>query len=381
LNRSFCTQAWNSFGVRTYGGMSICPHMNYLANNDNIADISPQDFRTSSHVVKIRQDMLEGNPVEACNGCSYRDMYNQKNYELKETIIKSQEVSPQKLTSLRLDLGNSCNLMCPTCGIHGSSNWEKVIRKVISKQFINMKFDWAQKLNWEQNPYNLLSEIEELTFSGGEPLVINECTQILKTLIGMGRASQVNLYYITNGTIVPDQFVEIWGHFKSVTIFLSIDAVGGRYEFLRSPAKWNEIQKNIHTFLKLPIQIQVNFSQSISIFNFFHLIEYSEWLEAIKETYPERNIQLLANPIVNPIYLTLSSFTSIKKKEAIEWLESNKLKMQSIDVSSLIENLLESLYQSDQEILSNRQIFLKTFLSNTEFDLSVLFPELLLTEF
>jgi organic radical activating enzyme len=380
LSRSFCTQPWTSFGVRTYGGMSICPHMNYLANNDNIADISPQDFRMSSHVVEIRQDMLDGKSVEACNGCSYRDMYNQKNRDLKETILKNQEILPQKLTSLRLDLGNNCNLMCPTCGIHGSSNWEKIIRSVISKQFINMKFDWAQKLNWEENPYNLLCEVEELTFSGGEPFLIDECTQILKTLIKMGRASQISLYYITNGTIVPDKFVQIWSQFKSVTIFLSIDAIENRYEFLRNPAKWSEVKKNIDAFLKLPSQIQINFSQSISIFNFFHLIEYSEWLEETKKAYPERKILLHANPIMNPEYLTIASFSSAKKKEAKSWLENNKHKILNVDVSSLRKYLLESLPLSDQEIFNNRQVFLKTFLSNTTFNVAEIFPELSATE-
>lgn len=376
MSKSFCIQPWISFGVRTYGGMCICPEMNYVNDAANISEITPEEFRTSPAVVKIRQDMIAGKPIEACRGCGLRDTLNLIQPELKEVIIESKNIAPQKLSRLRLDLGNHCNLMCPTCGIHGSSNWEKVVRPITKNQFSHMKFDWSQKLRWEENPYELLSEIEDLTFSGGEPLIIKECADVLKKLIDMGKASEVKLHYITNATIKPDDFVDLWSHFKSVDLSLSVDATGSRYEFLRSPAKWVDTEKNIHSYLNLPPHITIHISQHVSIFNLYHLCEYSDWFEKLKNKYPWRTIVLNSTPIANPSYLTLASFSNAQKEQAITWLENNAPSLLNMDVTSLTGALLKSLDESHLETLYKRKVFIKTFLKNSAFDMDKIFPEL-----
>lgn len=374
MSDSFCVQPWISLGVRTYGSLCVCPHMDYQIRTANISELSPQDFRSSKDVEVIKQDMLAGKTVAACHGCKFKEAINEKHHDLKTEILISQDLAPKELKSLRLDLGNHCNLMCPTCGIHGSSNWEKVVRALLPEQFSDLRFDWPKDLAWSEDPYSLFSEVSDLTFSGGEPFLIDGCTEILKKLVSMKRAPEISLSYATNSTVNPESLVDLWSNFKEVNLNLSIYATGDRYEFLRTPAKWNEVEKNIHSFMQLPANMNVRILCHLSIMNFFHLKEFINWFRDLKKRYPEKNAVLQINPISNPSYLSLSSFSDDMKVKCKEWLIENKNAYPELDVTILSEMLsIESKVESETQ---KRKVFFKTFLKHAHFDLPKIFPEL-----
>jgi hypothetical protein len=377
LNQSFCVKPWISLALRTYGGLSVCPHMSYQIHHPHISEIDPKDFRESPSVIKIKQNMLAGIAIPACQGCKLSDVYNRINCDLVNEIQSENFIQSKQIQYLRLDFSNKCNLMCPTCGIHGSSNWEKVIREKSPNQFSHMTFDWAQKINWTENPFELLNDVIDLTFSGGEPLLMKECHQILEKAITIGRSSQITLNFISNATIDPSEYLKYWSHFKHINIWLSIDAIGARYNFLRNPSTWDSILEKVHSYLSLPDFVSIKILQSVSIFNFFHMVDFVSWVNETQKIFPQKKIEIRMSPIENPSYFSISSFSDQNKIEALKFLSANRDYIPSSERRSLKEALDLKLNEQRNEMLFKRKIFMKEFSLHAQYDLKTTFPELI----
>ncbi len=258
--------------------------------------------------------------------------------------------------------------MCPTCGIHGSSNWEKVIREILPEHKNVLTFDWPQKHPIKPH---LLENVLDITFSGGEPMMIEESEKTLRQIVSSNRAKEVSVHYVTNATIDPTPFIPLWQEFKKVVLELSIDGTGNVFEFLRSPAKWNEVEKNIHRFLELPANCRIVILNHISIFNFFHLEEYLEWFRSLEKKYPDREIQLKLMPVENPAYFSLGSFPDELKVKALKWLTENHSLHPDLPE---FRNQFESGSISESELRYQRKIFLNTYKRYGNFNMAETFP-------
>jgi hypothetical protein len=377
LNQSFCVKPWISLAIRTYGGLSICPHMSYQIQHQHISAIDPNDFRESPSVIKIRQDMLAGIKVPACHGCKLSDLYNRLHRDQVDTIQSEKLINSRKIQYLRLDFSNKCNLMCPTCGIHGSSNWEKIIREKSPNQFTPMTFDWAQKINWTENPFDVLNDVIDITFSGGEPLIMKECQQMLEKAISIGRSSEITLNFVSNATVDPIDYLKYWSQFKHVNIWLSLDATGDRYNFLRNPSTWDSIHNKVLSYLSLPNFVSIKILQSVSIFNFFHMVDFVAWVNATQKNFPQKKIEIRMNPIETPSYFSISSFSDQNKIDALKFLNANCDDIPSSDRQSLFAALELKFKEQRNDVLFKRKIFLKEFSLHAQFDLKETFPELI----
>ena len=58
---------------------------------------------------------------------------------------------------------------------------------------------------------------------------------ILEKCVEFGIAKDITLAYNTNGSIFPQDKIELWEQFKKVEIFVSIDDISERFEYIRFP--------------------------------------------------------------------------------------------------------------------------------------------------
>jgi hypothetical protein len=96
-----------------------------------------------------------------------------------------------------------------------------------------------------------------------------------------GYAQNIEIHYNTNTTVIPKLGLELWPHFKSVEIALSIDDVGDRFEYQRYGAKWKETLANLDKFKKLRRQSNNTTLQicvTVNTLNIYYLDELCAWM-------------------------------------------------------------------------------------------------------
>jgi MoaA/NifB/PqqE/SkfB family radical SAM enzyme len=134
----------------------------------------------------------------------------------------------------------------------------------------------------------IADQIRYLEFTGGEPFMIEEHFDLLRSLVSAGLAPNIEIHYNTNGTQWPRDAASVWKYFKTVEIAFSIDDVGERFEYQRTNAVWAEVVENLTRFRELRnhlpnIELQV--CSTVNVFNVCYLEELSHWIETQQFDY------------------------------------------------------------------------------------------------
>src|ERR1019366_1900695 len=96
---------------------------------------------------------------------------------------------------------------------------------------------------------NLLDDLTDIEFTGGEPFMQPEHDKILDIIDSSSKdVSKLNIKYNTNGTIYNEKYINVWDKLNSVTLNMSIDDIGERFEYQRYPAKWNIVVENLRKY-------------------------------------------------------------------------------------------------------------------------------------
>ncbi len=94
--------------------------------------------------------------------------------------------------------------------------------------------------------------LRALYLTGGEPMIQMEAKEIIRHLVQKEVAPQMTLELNTNCTVVEGSMLNEFHNFRRIYIGMSIDAYGPLYEYIRYPAKWHVISKNIEKLTNLP---------------------------------------------------------------------------------------------------------------------------------
>lgn len=130
---SFCILAFNHIQIDPNGDCRLCCRATDVVRDPatgislNIKNISLDHIFHSSYYVKVREQMLSGQPVEACARCyadesllggSYRSFSNSK-WQHDPAARASLQPS---LEYIQVNPGNTCNLQCKSCNADYSSS-------------------------------------------------------------------------------------------------------------------------------------------------------------------------------------------------------------------------------------------------------------------
>lgn len=303
-HKKFCVLPWISLEASPIGTVRPCclakeEITDGLGNKFDLNNANLTDIINSADMTNMRREFLDGKLPEVCTRCwseedAGRTSKRMHTLDRLKDILEHEEEwteKPKQLYFLDLKLGNICNLKCRICGSWSSSKYAgeellalpKEERKTSFHREMVQRGAWPRKSKtfWEDLKDHAIT-IRYLEFTGGEPFMIKEHFEFLNTLIDMGFAHNIEIHYNTNGTIYPEEAEKIWSHFKHVEIAFSIDALGKRFEYQRTEAKWNEVEVNIAKFKELRenfnnISLQV--CSTINIFNVMYLDEVAEWID------------------------------------------------------------------------------------------------------
>lgn len=179
------------------------------------------------------------------------------------------------LINLEWNCDNVCNLACLTCGPVFSSRWMQEINSYSWKD--RRKHRILNKSTFVIDNLDI-KNLRRVYFNGGEPLLTDDHKRIMDKLRSNGRLSQCEISYNTNCTIFPDaQTLDFWREAKLVRLFLSLDAIGEAFEFIRWPARWHLVEKFLEFIKSQDFNIILDITCTVGIHNVFYLHTLRKW--------------------------------------------------------------------------------------------------------
>jgi MoaA/NifB/PqqE/SkfB family radical SAM enzyme len=303
----FCVLPWVSLETSPIGTVRPC----CLADDEIVDDAGNkcrlgtqkfEEIRNTRHMQQLREQFLAGARPDTCRRCwaeedAGRTSKRMHTLDRLKHILSDEwwENESKPLMFLDLKLGNICNLKCRICGSWSSSQFATEELKFQPEKKNNFHYTMLQQGRWPRETPAFWEDLDRnigglryIEFTGGEPFMIQEHFDLLQRIVDRGIAPQVEIHYNTNGTIYPEMAENIWRHFHTVEIALSIDDVGQRFEYQRSNATWSEVCENLDRFRDLKeihknIQLQV--CTTVNAFNIRYLDHVARWIGVNRESF------------------------------------------------------------------------------------------------
>jgi MoaA/NifB/PqqE/SkfB family radical SAM enzyme len=292
----------------------------------------------SDGMVKLRNQFLNNERPASCIRCwAVEDSGSSHSFRIRaNTDFKKYLHLKTRLDApiwLQLKLGAKCNLTCRTCSSGSSNQWLKAdaitaiketepkLQKKLQREYVKNKqqessFIYEEKF-WQELK-DITPELEYITFTGGEPLLIDEHYDYLQWCVENNYAKNITLDYITNATIgIDDHKKNLWSNFKQVELIISMDGTGKLAEYIRTGLNWNEAEENIMGYKKYhDDQFSLNKKKFsfvgitflVSIYNIFDMAKTLKF-------YEDKDILLYINYLHEPAWQNIRNLpNTIKHK-------------------------------------------------------------------
>lgn len=220
---------------------------------------------------KFRQRLnaIDSYTSNTCSDCNF-----QENSTLRKTFRNHsfdwvpEDAKLGDASYLEIQTDNTCNGGCIICGPWHSSYWQNELKQFSKKP----KEDPVEKIL----SFVDIQKTRKILFLGGEPFLNDIDLRILPLI---DQPEKVNLKYTTNGSIYPSQsHIDQWSRFESVLINFSLDGIGSRFDYIRYPLKWQQVEKNILRMLdELPSNVQFTSNHTVNILNLYYHDEFEDW--------------------------------------------------------------------------------------------------------
>lgn len=251
-----------------------------------VATHTLQQVFDSPAMQQLRQDLAQGIrhsncqqcwTVEDSGGMSMRKI-NLEQWSKKIDLDWGDQ--DPVLRSVTIKPGNACNFKCRICTPHSSSlrgveimqHSQDPQEKIRAQQLIKANNHW-----FETNGLEFLSQLKDfpelinIDLYGGEPFVVKQIKTLLQDLVANDMAQNIRLHFNTNGSVYPNDLIELFENFREVDILLSIDNVGARFEVERGGV-WEEVLTNLKKFASLQGQkMKFSFYVTVNIQNVLYL--------------------------------------------------------------------------------------------------------------
>lgn len=340
-SHSWCINPYINISIHPKGVIKPC----CMSDHEYITDSGSQ-YLSQENVInflnsKNRQifiaDLEKGIQRKECKSCWQEEAAGKESKRLRDNQIYATESLEHPLV-MDLSLGNTCNLKCRICSPTHSSLWmleEAAIQFPSNqKKFLHdsrwkiskESFDENNTLFWN-NIIKLLSHVKKLDFAGGEPFYLDKHWDIVRHCVDSGISKQQHVHYNTNGTIYPQKYMPLLEEFNLVDIQISSDGIGKKFEYLRHPAVFDEVEKNIGKFIEARNKSKTNWRLSIcitisafNVYNFFETFEHyiSKGIGTyINVVHDDRGIRILPHKLKLKIIENLNKFQS--KHDDFTW--------------------------------------------------------------
>jgi sulfatase maturation enzyme AslB (radical SAM superfamily) len=332
---TLCPAVWDHLCVNTMGKNRLCCNAVTQEGDKFIGNLENHwtNFRNT-----VKTQMLAGDRPDVCKSCwkkedanitSLRQQFikSYKNFNYWEEFLNNLNNTKKSPTELDLKLGNYCNLSCRMCSSYSSSGVSREFKKIFKETGIDLGVDEFEK-HFVQDKWYLQKEfvdnikeiinngLRHLKFTGGEPLMVPGVKTLINYCITNDYAKNIELVLITNATLIDNQWIEKFKHFKHVHINCSIDGIGNTFEYIRHPAKWTDVKKNLK---KLALDSSDNFKTHITFtLQIYNILEIKNMIDLSKEF----NLDIDMIPLDTPNYLDVRNAPQLLKDQALNIIDT-----------------------------------------------------------
>jgi len=349
MNKTFCPMPFIHAQINPGG--KVLPCCKWQEDQDgntawpNINDGGLDQALNHKNFQKVRQDLLEGKMPGGCSKCFKQESTLGKSYRLyrlnkdKSWIDKTFDKLSKTYHSMRFietAFSTLCNLSCRMCWPGVSSTFHKIVNPKQKKQ---------QLYDYGLDFYNIdLSNLKEIKFVGGEPLMEQKHDDFIQHLIDNNTdIKDLELIYHTNATVLPSPRVrEFWKKCKSVQLKLSIDGYdSNNWNQRPGPYTWLDVIKVCDTYKQLAKDmpnLKIRISSTITKISVFHLVELENWIQDYwKEFCDNDHLFWDAYPCVQPKQLAICDWTGNSERFSQVKKYLTQLKRKDIAMSILNE--------------------------------------------
>lgn len=370
---TFCYAPWTNVDIDPQGAISPCCKFQkkHYSEKFNTQSHTLTQYATSNLLTEVKNEFKQGTWPRGCERCRIEEqnlIKSKRNLDFDRwhEYYANVDIDNPTFITASISFGNTCNLKCISCSSNASSRWQKEYKEIYSIEFPHVKF---YKENFVQDFLKQFPNAVHLDIAGGEPFLsgVSEQHQLLQYYINKGLANSISLHYTTNVTTYPDQsWWQLWKHFKEIDIQLSIDGIGSRYEYLRFPAKWSDVETNTHRYLEhcsLLNNIRLSVSHTVSAYNIFYLDEFFTWCYTVGLPQP------WLGRVHTPTHMAPEVWDTNAREAIFQKLQSSQHK-DVTDWALLIKNAETSLlFNTFKEYMHQHDNYRNTNFANT-------FPEL-----
>jgi|13_taG_2_1085334.scaffolds.fasta_scaffold02910_3 sulfatase maturation enzyme AslB (radical SAM superfamily) len=290
-------------------------HMDIMVEN-NVVKTKPCNIyygsETSSQVIEMHN---KGVWPDGCKSCKFANEHNQLSRQKGVNKLYTDKGITRDggIQAVSFRYGTLCNLRCPICSYIRSSAWaneDVKFGKDIPDRFI---FDQKKMPDVKDVLAQTgvdASKVKVWDLHGGEPLLNDYPWEILKM------SPDAHFKINTNGTVFPEKMKEFQGH--DVELLFSIDDINERFEYLRYPANFEKVTKNIQLAKEYGFRIGV--TPAISSINLFYFPEFAVWLVKNFGT------NILMQYVDEPAHYAINNLNDKVKEIIIDKFEKHKLK-------------------------------------------------------
>lgn len=319
MSPNFCVNPWTSLHIKLDQGYNPCCVFSKTYRANNLVD-----YANSAELAELKAKMLAGERAPECNHCwvqeskghtSKRQRDNKTYEKIFLSKFKGKELIPNSnFNEYYIRLGNHCNLRCTTCSEEFSTGWISEYKKFGIQKGHTTILESTDPV-W-QHVKDCSRDIAVIQFIGGEPFMmsIDEQCDLLKHLVSTGDSRHIRLKYNSNLTRLPTEQLEYWPKFKAIEMNVSIDGVGSRFEYLRFPASWEEVSKNLKIYQDLQVtipQLELTIMHTLSLFNIGYVQEMLDYAN-------EQQVKLFLNLLEFPAHYNFFNTTPGVKS----WIKS-----------------------------------------------------------
>ena len=363
-SNTFCILPWIHFYANPDGNVLSCCIGDHNMPLGNIQQSSVIEVWNSERFKSMRLKMLAGEKCTECNSCyqnedagvnSFRQSVNRDYAEFldfsKDTNADG-SLDEMKLRYLDIRWSNICNFKCRSCSSTYSSSWATEDNKhgQNKKVFIFAGGENNNELYDQLKPY--ISEVKEIYFAGGEPLLMDKHYDILKHLIDTNN-TDIKIRYNSNLsslTFKGTDIVDYWKQFSNIQLNISLDSWGSRAEYIREGTEWNIIEGNIKKIRNECPNIHIGISTVVSAFNVYSLPEFIDYM--IDNKLVDLTTTASFYSLINPTFYSFDIFDLTTKQKIVDKLSNRKYPGH---LQSQIDNVLRHLDNSTTDNNLQRQ--------------------------
>ena len=341
-SKHFCMLPWlHVHGWPTGEAYSCCLADDKLPLGD-LKTSSLADIWNGGKLKNMRRNMLQDQPCAECRKCyeqedmGFFSMRNSSNkhfgHHISDVDVTHDDgYHPEfKIRYWDIRFSNICNFRCRYCGPNFSSNWWEDKAALYGRDSVkHSKFLYAggnKDAIWNQMIEHI-PHLEQIYFAGGEPLLMEEHYRLLDELIRRDM-TDVRLIYNTNFSELnykKNNVLELWKHFKSVSVGASLDAMGDRAEYMRKGTVWSDIEDNRRRMIAACPDVDFYISATVSVFNVLHISDFHrDWTNKGLIKAQDFNVNILQGPDYyrcDILPAQLKAAVRYKIESTIAWLQ------------------------------------------------------------